>query len=308
MMRRVEHLVTQIRRHTENVQVGTTDGITDFEIIQALNDAQESLTANIHLTNNKALALEKEYTSVSGQEEYDLPFDLFSQSHVVDFSWSTSSEYKDLSPLRKGYFKERVRDTGDPSLYILRRDKVLVNRIPDTSGNLGVMVYNPRLPGLDKRSGKVSAVTLNNTDNTITSLTLDNAFSVALADAGFDQTDYLTIVDRDGAVKMKAIPIDSVNTTSGAVTIASGFVFEAGETITTSHYACLGKYTTTNSQLPETCERFLLMYGYKRLFLRDSSNDYILQDKELKELMDEILNIFGQESNDVDWVPILPEF
>ena len=304
-MRRVEHLLLQIRRHTENSQEGTTDGISDLELIEALNNAQESMTARIHLTNNKLLADELEYASVANQEAYDVPFDLFSNSHVIDFAWSTSSDYADLVPLEKVGFKERIRDTGYPSKYILRKNKVLVNRIPQNAGQLGVMTYNPRLPRLDKRSGQVTVATLNTGARTITTLTLSAIITPTLANAHFDQTDYLTVVDRDGVIKMKDIPIDSVNTTTGAVAIASGFVYAVGETIAVGDYVCLGAYSTTHSQLPETCERFLLMFGYKRVFLRDCSNDYIAQDKELQDLMNEIMEVIGMESSDVEYVPLL---
>jgi hypothetical protein len=304
-MRRVENLLLQIRRHTENSQEGVTDGISDLELIEALNNAQESMTSRIHSTNNKLLATELEYTGVSGQEEYELPFNLFSNSHIIDFSWAVSGAYADMDPLVKVGFKERIRDSGAPSRYLLKGSKVLVNRIPDSSGQLGVMTYNPRLPTLDKRSGQVTVATLNSGAKTITALTLSSAVTPTLANAFFTQADYLTVVDRDGVIKMKAIPIDGVNTSTGVVSVASGFVYATGETIAVGDYVCLGKYASTHSGLPETCERFLLMYAYKRVFLRDCSSDYILQDKELQDLMNEIVEVISMESNDIDFIPII---
>ena len=191
-MRRVEHLLLQIRRHTENVQQSATDGITDLELIEALNNAQESMTARIHMTNNKLLADELEYTSVASQEAYDLPFNIFSNSHIIDMSWATSGAYADLISLEKVGFKERIRDTGYPSKYILKWSKVLFNRIPQASGELGVMTFNPRLPRLDRRSGQVTVATLDTVTKTITTLTLSSAITPTLANAYFDQTDYLT--------------------------------------------------------------------------------------------------------------------
>jgi len=304
-MRRVEHLLLQIRRHTENVQQSATDGITDLELIEALNNAQESMTARIHMTNNKLLADELEYTSVASQEAYDLPFNIFSNSHIIDMSWATSGAYADLISLEKVGFKERIRDTGYPSKYILKGSKVLFNRIPQASGELGVMTFNPRLPRLDRRSGQVTVATLDTVTKTITTLTLSSAITPTLANAYFDQTDYLTVVDRDGTIKMKSIPIDSVDTGTGVVTVAAGFVYATGETIAVGDYVCLGKYASTHSQLPETCERFLLAFGYKRVFLRDCSDDYLLQSKELQEMMDEITEVIGMESSDVEYIPLL---
>jgi len=307
-MRRVEHLIKQIRRHTENVTesgqiAGANDGISDMEVVEALSNAQERLVAAIHLTNNKLLTKESVITPVASQELYDLPFDIYTDSHIVDFQWSSTGQARDYRTLERVSFKERHQVEGNPTRYILRAKKVLVNPIPTAANQSGLIQYNPRLPKLDIRRGQVDVATL--TADAITTLTLDNAWGVALADASFDEIDALCVVDRDGIIKMKNIPIDSVNTTTGAVTVASGFTFDAGETIAVDDYVVLGEYATTHSELPELAERYLLMFSYKRLFFRDCSTETVAQDKELKELEAEIIESIGTISSDVEYIAIL---
>ena len=304
-MRRIEHLIKQGRRFTENEQIGVTDGILDMEFVEYLNNAQDSMVIGIYQTNNDLLTKELQFNGVQGQEAYDLPFDIFTDSHVVDLSWTRTGQLRDLSPLEKVGFKERFIEVGVPDRYFLRRKQLFLNKMPDSSSQLGLLLYNPRLPRLDIRSGKVSAVVLDVPNLVITSLTLDGAFDVLLANALFDETDFLTVVDRDGNIKMKAIPIDSVNTTTGVVTLDSSFVYEAGETIAVGDYVCLGAYTSTHSELPEICERYLLEYLYKRIFFRDSSDDWQLADRDLQESKKEIIDVIGLETSDVEYPAIL---
>jgi hypothetical protein len=303
-MRRVEHLIKQIRRYTENVKVGSSDGILDIEFVQYLNDAQESMLSGIYsLTNNDLFVKEYLVSAIYGQEEYDLPFDIYTDSHVISVKWSRTGQARDLVPLEKRRLRDRFQETGDPGWYMLRNGKILFNKIPQSANQYGSIQYNPRLPKLDIRSGKVDAVTLDGGTNTITSLTLASAFDVTLTNALFNEADYLTVVDRDGVIQMKAIPIDDVNTSTGVVTIGNGFVYEAGETITTDHYVCLGSYTSTHSSLPENCERFLLEWGYKKIFTRDSSEDWQIAKADLMEARGDILTAISVEHSDIDWIP-----
>lgn len=304
-MRRAEHLIKQIRRFTENEQVGVTDGIANIEFVEYLNNAQDSMLIGIYQTNNDLLTEEYQFSGVQGQEAYDLPFDIFTKSHVVDLQWSRTGQLRDLSPLEKVGFKERYIENGVPDRYMLKKGQVLLSKMPESNGQIGLLLYNPRLPKIDIRSGKVGSVSLDVPTLSITSLTLDSGFDVSLTNALFDQTDFLTVVDRDGNIKMKAIPIDLVNTTTGVVTVAAGFNFEEGETIVAGDYVCLGSYTSTHSRLPEICERFLLEYGYKRTFFRDSSDDWNLAQNDLQETKNEIIGVIGLESSDVEYIPIL---
>lgn len=304
-MRRVEHLIKQGRRFTENEQLGVTDGILDMEFVEYINNAQDSMVVGIYKTNNDLLTKEYQFNAVARQEEYNLPFDIFTNSHIIDFSWSRTGQLRDLRSLEKVSFKERYIESGDPDRYILRGGIVLVNKIPPSSTQLGLMSYNPRLPRLDIRRGKVSAVVLDVPNLAVTSITLDSAFDVTLANALFDEADYLTVVSRDGDIKMKSIPISDVDTTTGVMTLESGFVYEAGETIAVGDYVCLGKYSTTHCSLPEICERYLLEYLYKRIFFRDSSDDWQIASSDLQETRAEIIGVIGLETSDVTYIPIL---
>ena len=117
-MRRAELLVNVIRRLSENVQVGASDGISQIEMVHFITSAQERLVSRIHKTNNKLLTKEHKVTPVSGQEEYDLPFDIFTDSHIVDLVWTKTGNARDYISLEKVGFKERFQEVGDPTRYM----------------------------------------------------------------------------------------------------------------------------------------------------------------------------------------------
>jgi hypothetical protein len=146
-------------------------------------------------------------------------------------------------------------------------------------------------------------VTLDTVNLEIDALTLDSSFAVSLANALFDETDYITVVSKTGVIKMKSILIDSVDTSTGVVTVDTDFVYEDGETIEVGDYVVHGKYATTHSELPEICERYLLEFGYKRIFYRDSSQDWQIAHQELVQSRVDIIDAIASMTSDVNYIP-----
>ena len=130
-----------------------------------------------------------------------------------------------------------------------------------------------------------------------TTVLLDN---VALLEEGF-----ITIVDKNGAVKMRSIPISAINTVSGAVTVEPGFTFQDGETISAGDFACRGTFSTTNSQLPEVCEKYLLEYCNMRILIRDSQTDSGDVAGLLAKVQETLRVAFAEPSSDPDRIPLL---
>jgi hypothetical protein len=201
--------------------------------------------------------------------------------------------------------KERINGlAGNPAYYIRQGSSVIMQPPPQNGGFLR-MTYQKTIPVLDKKRGTVASATLG--VNTITSLVLDT--TTELDATALEEQNFITIVDKNGLVKMRYIPIDGVDSSTGVVTVSSGFVFESGETIEAGDYAVRGKYASTHSQLPDICEKYLLEYCNMRIFVRDSSTD----QAELAALMQKIeatlKQAFAEPDNDPDRIPIIdPSF
>lgn len=302
-MRALDQLITASRRATGNTDYTSTAGVQDEEFIQALNDAQEEIHSIINVLFPTILMAEK-YVDVSiGEETYAIPSDCYMGTRIDNISYSATGQDQDYYVIRKGSLKERIDGlNGSPSFYLRQGSNLLIQPAPQQSGKLRV-VYQKAIPYLDIRRGTVQAVTLGT--NTITSLTLDPS---GLDASELLEQNYITIVDKYGAVQMKDIPVDAIDTSTGVVTVAAGFTFSSGETIVAGNYALRGKNSSTNSQLPDVCEKYLLEYCNMRIFVRDSSTDQAEIAALMAKIEGTLKQAFSEPDNDVDRIPIIDPF
>ncbi len=306
-MRRIEHLISLSRSATENEVVGTQSGINSDEFVRFLNDGKERIESLIAKTNNTAFTVETFLTPVAAQEEYDVPSDIFINHHLATLEYSPTGLVKDYYYLNKVTLQERSSGPGSPANYIVRKRTLLINPVLESAVGSFRLNYTQAHARLDIRRGTVGAVTLNSGARTITTLTLSTSFTPTLSDANFTKDDYLTVVDRDGVIKMDAIPYSAVNTSSGAVTVVSGFVYGVGETIAVGDYVCLGTRSTTQCTLPDITEKYLLAYCDWKILKRDSSDDAGDQNKEMAVMEEDIISAFVEETDDVTYIPIISD-
>ena len=300
----IDNLIDDVRKATENEDFSDTSGIQEQEFIRFLNEGQEHLHARITQQHPSVFLSEQTISITADTEEYSLASDIFIGNKVTQVDYSPTGNAVDYIPLRAGSLRERRTGAdGDPQFYIRRGGSILINPVPTTgTGSLRV-TYMKRLPKLDKRRASISAVTLNSSNNTITTLTLnvstDTIDSTALA-----KSNYMCIVTRNGGIQMKAIEFDSINTTTGAVTVTSGFTYTTGETATTSDYIVGGENSTTHTQLDESLERYLIAYATWKILKRDSNSaEADRQQQELLAMEDEIIANYAELSDDIMEIP-----
>ena len=104
---------------------------------------------------------------------------------------------------------------------------------------------------------------------------------------------------------MQDIPVDGIDGNTGVVTVTSGFTFQTGETISQGDYALRGKYSSTNSQLPDVCEKYLLEYCNMRIFMRDSSTDQAEVAALMQKIENTLKSAFSEPDNDPDRVAVI---
>ncbi len=300
--RRIDLLISQARRATENEEFSDTTGIDDAEFIQYFNDAQHRLQAVITALHPTIFVKEGTIVASPRVEAYDLPEDVYLNNKI------TLVEYTDVSPndyYKLGASTLQNRDSsfyGTPCKYIRRSGQILLSPIPQSTGTIRIN-YAYKIRELDKRRGVVSTVTLNSVDSTITSLVLDTGGNPPIDSTSLSEHDYICVVDKNGNIKMKNIPVDTVDTATGAVTISSGFTYSSGETISAGDYIVGGQNTSTHSELPRSVERYLLSYASFKIFKRDSSVDSSEAQAELLAMEDDIVNSYAHVSDDVTLIP-----
>jgi hypothetical protein len=290
-VRRTDLLITEARGDTENLNFTDDTGIQDREILGYVNRGQNRIQALIQKAHPGILNKKLEVDVVTNQREYDVPADLYLGTRIEALEYSMSGDVEDYVRLRQN--RDYDRSQGIVTLYR-----------PRSSGKLR-FVYEYRIPRLDTARGTVLSVVLDSVNSVITSLVLDPDLDL---DVDNIQTQgFISIVDRYGVVKMQGIPVTAVDASSGTLTIASDFVFESGETIAVGDTAVLGAFSSTHSQLPDVCEDYLIEFMKWKMLKRDSSNDSVEQNAELKEMEDEIVGSFAESDSDTDFIPILDD-
>lgn len=302
-MRKLETLITASRRATENEEYTDTAGIQDDEFIQYFNDGQEEIHSIINLNFPRVLMKESTIETVANQEGYTLPSDLYLGTRLDFVEFSPNGDSTNYYPLKQGSLKERLNGIqSNPSFYIRSGSKILLQPKPQASNSLVRLVYQRTIPRLDTIRGTVASATLNLTTKTIASLVLDN--SAFLDSAYLLNEGFLTVVDKNGVVKMKGIPISAISV-SGVVTVDPGFTFTSDESISAGDKVCAGKYSSNFSELPDVCEKYLLEYCNTRILIRDSSSDAGDVGQILAKVQSTLQAAFAETDNDPKYVPIL---
>lgn len=314
MSRRVDRLIDHIRSITENDTVNSTTDIEDGEILEFINEAQHRIQSKILAQHPRVFIKETTISGVQDQEEYDLPSDVYLASKVVavEYTEDTGSD-KTYSKLRPGYERDRRSDlSGFPCKYI-RRDKldsdvgsILLSPRPSSSSGTIRVTYVQRMDELDKRRGIISAVTDSGTQ--ITALTLDVSGNPPIDSTDLDNHDFICVVSKTGAMKMRNIQFDSIDTSTGVVTLTSNHTYSSGESIAVGDYIVGGKDTSTHSRLPRNVERYLIQFAAWKIFKRDSSTDSAEQLQELLAIESEILESFGEIQEDLHEIAIIDDW
>lgn len=301
-MRKLELLILASRRATENQEFTDSAGIQDDEFIQYFNDGQEEIHAKLNALFPHILMKQKEIQCVAGQEAYSIPDDVFLGTRIDFIEYTQSGNAIDYYGLKKGSLKERLNGVQtDPSFYIRNGSQILLQPKPQSSGSKIRVSYQKAIPRLDIKRATVETVTLG-AGNTITTLILDDALLFdrdALLEEG-----YITITDKDGVIKMAAIPVDDISST-GVVTVSAGFTYQDGETIVAGDSVLRGKKSSQFSELPELCEKYLLEYCNARILIRDSSSDSAPVAQVLSRVEATLQTAFAEPDNDPDYIPVL---
>lgn len=298
------------RSHNQEFTIGSgtssiedvVEGIGNQQFLEFMNEGQTHLQSAIINQHPLEFVTSEEISVVSNQEEYTIPDNVFVNNRIITVQYSTTGQARDYYRLPQRSLRDRFTDTSShPSWYIRRSGRILLNPIPTTTvGKLRVEYYR-ELDRVALRAGQVSAITDNGT--TISALTIGTSDDLPnlISNVG---DKYLCICDKDGTVKEYNIAYTSYDSGTG---VFSGInhTRTGTATITTSDYITVGKYTTTHSDLPVNCERFIVAYGSLLALKQDSSADWQDEAATIQTMKSDILDSFGDVDEDVKDYPVL---
>lgn len=297
--RRIDRIITQVRRMTDNEDVSDTVGISDEEFLQYANDSLRDLQRLV-IENDVSLFRDStEISIVANQRAYSLPANIYSSHGVELVEYSYNGESKYYSPLKRTVLIGASNyPVTYPCEYALQNGNLLVSPIPQSAtGKLRVTYI--KLPTLvDKRRGKVTARTISGDNYTDITVTDQDDTELALAE-------YVTVVDYDGNIKYSAIPVESYDSGSQVITIRTGVATASG-TIAVGDYVVSGRYASSHFPIGNW-EDYHIAYMAWKIFKRDSSVDLTHQERELASMRASIEGVLKSLPADVMLWPIINE-
>ena len=310
-MRRTDVLIYQARRISRNLpNADATLSISDDECLIYLNDAQDRLQHLISSQKNiaKIFSTQQIIALVADQESYSIPDRLLLNKEINMVEYSVDSTLANYVILEKvEMFRRDTNASTYPWSYFKRGGQIFLQPLPSLAQGSIRVTYERELDDLDIPRGVVSVIT-NGTATQFDTITLS-----AAADAyetttpGWSTQQYCSIVSNLGARKCFNVLISGYVTGTNVLTPSpSPFIYTANDTaLTVGDVAVFNKYTTTFSQLPDTCEKYLIHYLAMELLNRDSSNDYGKAQERVAEMEEEILDSLSSQTSEIQYVPTL---
>lgn len=314
-MRRTDVLINQARlisRNTANAD--GTKAISDDEILQYLNDAQDRIQNLISARKNiaKIFVTQQIVALVASQEAYSISDRVLLNKQIEQVEFSYDGAVANYVVLEKLNFFNRDTNTSNyPWGYIKRGNQILLQPTPSVAGGYIRVTYERDLDDLDIPRGTISTIT-GGTATQFTTVTMIGtpADTYETTTPGWSTQQYCSFVDALGARKCFNVLISSYNTGTNIVTPSpSPFTYTSLDSaLTVGDTAVFNKYTTTFSQLPDSCERYLIHYAATELIGRDSSNDLSKFEDTRDSIEEDILKTLAAQTSEVQFVPQADRF
>lgn len=308
-MRRVDQLITQARLVSRNsANADGTFGISDNEVLQYLNDAQDKAQNLISAKKNiaKIFATQTTINVVANQEAYSIPDRVLMNKQIEQVEFSADGTIGNYVRLEKlNFFNRDTNTTTYPWGYFKRGGQIFLQPTPSNSIGTLRITYERDLDDLDIPRGIVDGI-LGSTSTRFDSITLDStADAYESTNPGFSNIQYVSVVNALGARKCFNILVGSYDTgTNVLVPSPTPFLYTTGDSeILVPDVVVFGKYTTTFSQLPDSCERYLIHSAALDMFAKDSSDDYSRQANKVAAIEEDMLRTLMSQTSEVQYIP-----
>jgi hypothetical protein len=205
------------------------------------------------------------------------------------------------------FFNRDTNPSNYPWGYIKRGGQILLQPTPSVSTGTIRVTYERDLDDLDIPRGVVSAVST--TSTVLTNFTLDStADAYEASTPGWTTQQFCSVVSPLGVRRCYNIPYSYVTGTN-IVTATGTLTYTALDSqIQIGDVAVFNKYTTTFSQLPDACERYLIHSAAAELFHRDSSEDFDNQMGIVQNIETDIIKALAAQTSEIQFIPMLDKY
>lgn len=280
-MRRLEFLITKVRQSTDNTD---TNGISNNEIVEYFNDGQKYIETLIFKNNPYAdLFKAQQVYTANSTGIYDLPDDCLSGNSI-----SMVEGRYNITNNNDGY--SRIKPISESEIaymfgYVVRNNQIIISGQNDIAQLQNIRVtYFRQLKTLDIRRGTIGVVTHN----------------TSIAVTSFDTTaplmdDHYSTANKDG---------DQVGANIYSASTSSPLLTTLTDGAQTGDFLLSGKNACNKSELPDSCEPYLIDYVRQRIYTRNNYEDANKQMYFTEQQKQEVISIFSKNKKDDDTVPI----
>lgn len=297
--RRTEELIAEIRSLSYTEVYSFTEGWNDNTVVDILNLGLEKLYMAITQEDQPAYIHQSRLDVVSGQGEYDIPFDVQMAIRIMDVRFLYGTQEWEFFELPQAMIQDRWSYVSTyPTNYCIRNGKIVLSPTPGMSMPGGLVInYQKRIRTLDVRRGKVTSIDTTGPVEIQLNFTVDSQKDTHLQANGesvLDKIDWCCLVDRNGDPIVSSIPLASYDFTTQILTAENDYVVPADQLAALNAalaanqtvYVTQGYYSSSNSELDPVCEQYLVEYSACRLL--DLQSDAIGRGSQ-KQREDEIL-------------------
>lgn len=278
-MRQNKYLIKEAKQNTNTTD---NEAISDELCIRLLNRAQDFIYSYIFNSNPKTKIFRDEYafTSNISQDEYPLPPDIYAVNSISNVQQVNGfNQTKNFFPVRQISEKDRGLKLG----YFVTRNKFILSPIPFSNINY-LVAYTRKLPELGISYGTIATV---------------NPTSLVLSPGYGDMTDvadFFSVVDSSGVIVLRDLPVSQ---SGGTLTVPSTTGAAPGMVVVP------GARATTHCQMPDELESTLIFMLEKLINARLSSTDLNMASALTQQQLDEIAEMFADNSGDAFMPPIV---
>ncbi len=304
-IRRLDILVRDSREQTGNAAYSATEGVRQREFVRHANDAQTRIFNKICDVHPSLYTKEGFLDVTAGTASIALAADIYLRHNVLKIDFSANGDANNYTPLDLRTPRQEITSLGIPDGYFLRDGYVILTPKPSIGGTNALRLnYQYALPTLDIRRGKIASVALTGSALTTITLTDDTTLIDETADDLADGwVDYISVVDKDGAITAQNIPVTAYVAATRVISCAAALAVT--ETIVAGSYVVFGRYATTHSPLVQICERYISHYMSLLVQMRDSNSESADTNPLLLAIEQEILDSVESLEEDITAIPIL---
>ena len=291
MIERLDILIAEARELSLAREWGEAYGYSDEFFVTAARNAANRLQRFViaEAPDVEPFAAWYEWDCVADTESYAVPRDCFADNLIHAVQYSQDGSEQNYYDLEKAYRREAYYPNGWPDTYFVDGGRIYVAGVPRAAGGKYRCRYEKRIPLVDLVRGQVTSY----------AGALPNPTSILLDDDDYlDSTklettpEYVNVVDRRGTILMPNIEVDSWDTASRTLTIASGFAARSDDTLPAGAFLTTGWFASTHFLVDACCRDFFVQFMVKSVHALQSSTDILTSDKELNSILESIAEVY----------------